>query len=165
MTANAVSAGAINLKNAVAAHLRRCMTLEMALPFHRIMRLAAGLHLRFCSTHWVREQIDENGIFLQAISRNSVTAAFLRINLENAVKLVNPPDRLLLSIFSCLSWPPIWCPENADVVQLQGVRCAGMAHAISSFVQRRTPQAGRCCVFQDHSSINSACSAPAPWIA
>ena len=25
------------------------------------------------------------------------------INLENVVELVNPPDRLLLSIFSCLS--------------------------------------------------------------
>ena len=71
-----------------------------------------------------------------------------RFILENAVELVNPPDRLLLSIFSCLSWPPIWCPENADVVQPQGARCAGMAHAISSFVQRRTPQAGRSCVFQ-----------------
>ena len=58
------------------------------------------------------------------------------LNLKNAVELVNPPNPLLLSIFSCFSWPPIWCPENADVVQLQGARCAGMAHAISSFVQR-----------------------------
>jgi hypothetical protein len=38
-------------KIAVAAHLRRCMTLEMALPFHRIMRLAAGPHLRFLRHH------------------------------------------------------------------------------------------------------------------
>ena len=35
-----------------------------------------------------------------------------RINLENAVELVSPPDPLLMSNFSCLSWPPIWCPEN-----------------------------------------------------
>ena len=34
------------------------------------------------------------------------------LNLENEVELVNPPNRLLLSIFSCLSWPPIWCHEN-----------------------------------------------------
>jgi DNA-binding transcriptional ArsR family regulator len=40
-----------NPKTAVAAHLRRCMTLEMALPFHRIMRLAAGPHLRFLRHH------------------------------------------------------------------------------------------------------------------
>ena len=83
-------------------------------------------------------------------ARNSVTNAGAEgINLKNAAELVNPPERLLLSNFSCLSWPPIWCPENADVVQLQGAQCAGMAHAISSFVQRRTPQAGRSCVFQD----------------
>ena len=62
--------------------------------------------------------------------------AIADFNLKNAVELVDSPDRLLLSIFSCLSWPPIWIPENADVVQLQGARCDGMAHAISSFVQR-----------------------------
>jgi hypothetical protein len=37
-------------KSAPVAHLRRCMTLEMALPFHRIMRLAYGPHLRRCMT-------------------------------------------------------------------------------------------------------------------
>ena len=63
-------------------------------------------------------------------------SAGVSFNLKNVVELENPPDRLLLSIFSCLFWPPIWCPENADVVQLQGARCAGMAHAILSFVQR-----------------------------
>ena len=31
--------------------------------------------------------------------------------------------------------------KTAAVVQLQGGRCDGMAHAISSFVQRRTPKA------------------------
>jgi hypothetical protein len=35
------------LKSAGAAHLRRCTTLEMALPFRRVVRLAAGPHLRF----------------------------------------------------------------------------------------------------------------------
>ena len=61
----------------------------------------------------------------------SIIAGYLRkrgaypldnIILENAVELVNPPDRLLLSIFSCLSWLPIWCPEIAAVAQLQGAR-------------------------------------------
>ena len=60
------------------------------------------------------------------------------MKLKNAVELVNPPDRLLLSIFRCLSWPPIWCHENRSCAQLQGARCDGMAHAISSFVQRRS---------------------------
>ena len=32
--------------------------------------------------------------------------------LKNAVDLVSPLDRLLLSNFSCLSWPLIWYPEN-----------------------------------------------------
>ena len=31
--------------------------------------------------------------------------------------------------------------KTAAVAQLQGARCDGMAHAISSFVQRRTPHA------------------------
>jgi len=34
-------------KTAGAAHLRRCTKLEMALPFRRIVRLAAGPLLRF----------------------------------------------------------------------------------------------------------------------
>ena len=58
------------------------------------------------------------------------------IILKKAVELVNPPNRLLSSNFSCFSWSPTWCPENADVVQLQCARCDGMAHAISSLVQR-----------------------------
>jgi hypothetical protein len=41
-----------NLKNAVAAYLRHCTTLEMALPFQRIMRLATGPHRRLSSTFW-----------------------------------------------------------------------------------------------------------------
>ena len=79
--------------------------------------------------------------------RRAQTEARIGIfNLENAVELVNPPDRLLLSNFSCLSWPPIWCSENADVVQLQGalVRRNGTRH----FKLRATPQMGRSCVFQ-----------------
>ena len=35
------------LENADAAHLLRCVTLEMALPFQRITRLASAPHLRF----------------------------------------------------------------------------------------------------------------------
>jgi hypothetical protein len=45
------------LKNAFAAHLRRCMTREMALPFHRIKRLAAEPHLLFCSIFLVRRPV------------------------------------------------------------------------------------------------------------
>ena len=41
-------------KGASAAHLRRCMTLAMDLPWCRAMRLAAGLQLRFLRTRgWV----------------------------------------------------------------------------------------------------------------
>ena len=40
----------MNQKIAIAAHLRRCPTLDMALPCHRIGRLAAGPHLRFLET-------------------------------------------------------------------------------------------------------------------
>ena len=35
------------MKSATAPHLRRCTRLEMALPFRRVVRLAAGVHLRF----------------------------------------------------------------------------------------------------------------------
>ena len=79
-------------------------------------------------------------VLLRDATRTSIKAIMIvrshGFHLKNAVALVNPPDRLLLSNCSCFSWPPIWCSENADVVQLQGARCAGMAHAILSFVQR-----------------------------
>ena len=70
------------------------------------------------------------------------------IILENAVELVNPPERLLLSNLSSLSWPPIWHSENADVVQLQGalVRWNGSRH----FERLATPQMGRSCDFHGY---------------
>jgi hypothetical protein len=76
----------LNLKNAVAAHLRRCMKLEMALPFHRLMRLAPGLHLRFCSTHFARRQVAENSIIIQENSQNPVSTVFSRLKHEERNK-------------------------------------------------------------------------------
>jgi hypothetical protein len=55
------------------------MKLEMALPFHRLMRLAPGLHLRYCSTHLVRRQVAEHGIIIQENSRTPVSTAFSRM--------------------------------------------------------------------------------------
>jgi hypothetical protein len=46
--------GGFNLENAGATHLRRCVKLEMALPFHRLTRLASASHLRFQSIILVR---------------------------------------------------------------------------------------------------------------
>ena len=68
------------------------------------------------------------------------------LNLENAVQLVNPPDRLLLSVFSCFSWPPIWCPEKrrCGPDARRTMRWNGSRH----FEPRATPQMGRSCVFQ-----------------
>jgi hypothetical protein len=56
------------------------MKLEMALPFHRLMRLAPGLHLRFCSTYLVRRQAAKNGIIIQENSKTPVSTAFSRLN-------------------------------------------------------------------------------------
>ena len=46
---------------------------------------------------------------------------------------------------------PFGALKTATVAQLQGARCDGMAHAMSTFVQRHRPQAGRRSVFQVNS--------------
>jgi hypothetical protein len=45
-----------NLENAGAAHLQRCVKLDMALPFRRFTRLASAPHLRFQSIFLVKEK-------------------------------------------------------------------------------------------------------------
>jgi hypothetical protein len=87
------------LKNAVAAHLRRCMKFEMALPFHRLMRLAPGLHLRFCSTHVVRWQATENGTIIQENSKTPVSTAFPRMMPTLGLRALRAP---LLMVFGAL---------------------------------------------------------------
>ena len=58
-------------------------------------------------------------------------------NLKNAVEFVNPPNLLSFSIITVFPGHPFGALKTAAVAQLQGARCDGMAHAISSFVQRR----------------------------
>ena len=48
--------------------------------------------------------------------------------------------------------------KTAAVAQLQGTRCDGMAHAISSLVQRRTPQADRRYGFQVKDTQRVGCA-------
>jgi hypothetical protein len=60
------------------------MKLEMALPFHRLMRLAPGLHLRFYSTHLVRRQAAEYGIIIQENSKDPASTAFSRGELRTS---------------------------------------------------------------------------------
>ena len=81
-----------------------------------------------------------------AARRRRVADAVFRFNLENAVELLNPPNRLLLSIFSCLSRPPIWCTENRSCgpAARRTMRWNGSRH----FELRATPQMGCRCGFQ-----------------
>jgi hypothetical protein len=65
--------------HAVAAHLWRCMALEMALPFRRIMRFAVEPYLRFCSAYVMRPQVEENSMFLRGTCRSTFTPAFARL--------------------------------------------------------------------------------------
>ena len=105
------------------------------------------------STRWVtainRSRCHGTRQFAIALLSNKVARtarACLPINLDNAVELVNPPDYLLLSIFSCLSWPPIWCSENRSCgpAARRTVRRNGSRH----FEHRATPQMGCRCGFQ-----------------
>ena len=64
---------------------------------------------------------------------NSARGAFI---LENAVELVNPPDRLLYRILAVFPGRPFGALKTQMWSSCKAHLSAGMAHAILSFVQR-----------------------------
>ena len=73
------------------------------------------------------------------------------------VRTVRPPsvhdgEYLFCGILAFFHGYPFGALKISAVAQLQDARCDGMAHAIVSFVQRCTPQAGRRCGFQIQSN-------------
>ena len=110
-------------------------------PFRRIVRLAYGPLLRFlrCMRKGIRSGGNRRPIRSFCTSENDYFLYFLPFNLENAVELVNPPDRMLLSIFSCLCWPPIWCSENRSCGP--GARRTMRWNGSRHFELRATPHA------------------------